>query len=115
MIISGYIASSYLLFDPAPYSTASIIFNAILTGGLPTFSFIMSGASVAPHFKKSIAITLSILIIVIILPHILREGYQTYTNDGIVGILLSWEYILKSISEIVGPIIASVLVNKQSQ
>ena len=113
--ISEIFASNLHLLSPAPFNTSSIIFHAITSGGISAFCFVFSGTTVAPHFKIFISIILSITIILLLLINIFHHGNQVYINNGIFGILSSWEYMLKMFSAIVGAIIANVMIFNESQ
>ena len=99
---------SYL--DPTGFMTMTIIFYLAIRGGIPSFCFVYIGASIAPHFKKVIAIFLSILIIGGSILNLFNIGNESYVNDGIFGILSSWRIIIVLLSTIIGAIIGVIFI-----
>ena len=104
------VLKSQSFLDPMPYSTTSLIFYAIVRGGASGYVFVFTGSTIAPGFKKTISILLAILVVITSFLTILDITHYGYKDDGVLGVLLTWENILLLIATIVGAIGAVVTV-----
>ena len=65
------------------------------------------------HKDKPFFILLSFLIIVLNVLSIVATGYEGYMDDGVFGVLSSWQNIIRNIATIIGAVIAVVTIYEE--
>ena len=111
--ITGILIRNISFLDPLNYSTMSLIFYSALRGGVPGYAFVYIGTNIVPNFKKFVSILLSFLIIVLNVLSIVATGYEGYIDDGVFGVLSSWQNIIRNIATIIGAVIAVVTIYEE--